>query len=202
MLSKYSKHAALCLAVLFSGSALADGDSDRGKIVADTCEGCHAVPGYNNVYPTFHVPRIAGQSVEYVANALRLYRSGDRQHPTMVAQAASMSDQDIDDIAAYIASAVEPIAGDEMNGEAPAKTTTCAACHGPAGRSSLPTNPSLAGQHEDYLRRALEQYQKGVRKGPNAALMQAQLLQLNDADLDEIAAFYAKQSGLTVLPRD
>ena len=202
MLSRYSKYAALCLAVFFSGSAIAEGDSARGKILADTCEGCHAVPGYNNVYPTYHVPRIAGQSAEYLVSALQLYRDGDREHPTMVAQAASMSDQDIDDIAAYIASVAEPVTGDEVSGVAPAKTSTCAACHGSAGRSALPTNPSLAGQHADYLRLALVQYQQGVRKGPNAAVMQAQLLQVNDADLDEIAAFYARQSGLVSLPKD
>jgi cytochrome c553 len=202
MLSRYSTHAVLCCALLFSSLAVADGDPARGKILADTCEGCHASEGYNNVYPTYHVPKIGGQSADYLAAALRLYRAGDREHPTMVAQAQSMTDQDIDDIAAYVAGAGTKDDSDSVNGNAPGTTTACAACHGPAGRSPLPQNPSLAGQYQDYLRHALDQYRTGARKGANAIVMQAQILSLDAADLDAIAAFYAQQDGLAHLPRE
>ena len=78
------------------------GDAAKGKELTYTCRGCHGVTGYKNAYPSYHVPRIGGQSKEYLANALTEYREGKRKHPTMQAQAQSFSAQDIADIAAYL----------------------------------------------------------------------------------------------------
>lgn len=80
------------------------GDLTHGKQLTYTCQGCHGIKGYKNAYPNFHVPLIGGQSVVYLQNALGEYRKGERKHPTMQAQAASFSDQDIADIAAYLSS--------------------------------------------------------------------------------------------------
>lgn len=82
--------------------AAADGDAARGKQLTYTCQGCHGITGYKNAYPNYHVPRIGGQSAQYLTNALMEYRSGARKHPTMQAQAQSFSEQDIADIAAYL----------------------------------------------------------------------------------------------------
>ena len=79
------------------------GDAGRGRELTYTCKGCHGVTGYQNAYPNYHVPRIAGQSEQYLVNALTGYREGTRKHPTMQAQAQSLSEQDIADIAAYLA---------------------------------------------------------------------------------------------------
>lgn len=78
------------------------GNADTGKLITYTCQGCHGVVGYRNVYPTYHVPRIGGQSALYLSNALHEYQKGTRKHPTMQAQAQSFSDQDIADIAAFL----------------------------------------------------------------------------------------------------
>lgn len=97
---------ALAAAALGMSSVVqASGDPDRGADLANTCLGCHGIPGYNNVYPTYRVPKIGGQNAEYVVSALKAYRSGDREHPTMRAQAIPMTDQDIADIAAYFSQA-------------------------------------------------------------------------------------------------
>jgi cytochrome c553 len=80
------------------------GSADAGKSLAYTCQGCHGVTGYKNAYPSFHVPRIGGQSAEYLNQALLEYKKGNRKHPTMQAQAQSFSDQDIADISAYLSS--------------------------------------------------------------------------------------------------
>jgi cytochrome c553 len=77
---------------------------ERGRQLAYTCQGCHGIAGYKNAYPNFHVPKIGGQSQQYVINALQEYRTGDRRHPTMQAQAQSFSDADIADIAAFLSS--------------------------------------------------------------------------------------------------
>jgi cytochrome c553 len=90
----------LCLA---SVHALADGDYNAGKIKADTCTGCHGIVNYQNTYPTYHVPRIGGQNKEYVVIALHAFKSGERKHKTMNLQAEALSDQDIEDIAVYLA---------------------------------------------------------------------------------------------------
>lgn len=68
------------------------------------CIGCHAIPGYKASYPeVFPVPMLGGQNAKYLENALHAYKKGDRKHPTMRGIAASLSDQDIADIAAYYA---------------------------------------------------------------------------------------------------
>ena len=98
---------ARCLAlavVAWSTAALGAGDPERGKVKAYTCNGCHGIPEYNNVYPTYNVPKIGGQNEAYLVAALKAYRSGERDHSTMNHQAGSLTDQDIEDVAAWFAS--------------------------------------------------------------------------------------------------
>ena len=91
--------------LLGMSTAQAGGNAEAGKVKASTCMGCHGIKAYTNVYPTYHVPRLGGQSAEYIISALKAYKSGDRNHPTMHAQAASLSEQDMADIAAFITQA-------------------------------------------------------------------------------------------------
>src|SRR4249919_1712673 len=85
-------------------AAAPQGDAAKGRLLTYTCQGCHGVTGYKNAYPNYHVPRIGGQTPQYLSNALHEYRQGKRKHPTMQAQAESFSEQDIADIAAYLSS--------------------------------------------------------------------------------------------------
>jgi cytochrome c553 len=78
------------------------GNADNGRLLTYTCQGCHGVTGYKNAYPSYRIPKIGGQSAQYLTQALTEYRLGKRKHPTMQAQAESFSDQDIADIAAYL----------------------------------------------------------------------------------------------------
>ncbi len=80
------------------------GNVEQGRTLAYTCQGCHGVTGYKNAYPSYHVPKIGGQSAEYLAQALTEYQKGGRKHPTMQAQSQSFSDQDIADLSAYLSS--------------------------------------------------------------------------------------------------
>ncbi len=89
-------------ALLLSGSLMAsEGNAKAGEIKAYTCTGCHGIPGYNNVYPTYKVPKLGGQNYQYLVSALHAYRDGERKHATMQNQASSLSEQDILDISAY-----------------------------------------------------------------------------------------------------
>jgi len=90
----------LCLA---SVNTFADGDYAAGKIKAYTCSGCHGIEDYKNTYPTYNVPRIGGQNKEYLVISLLGFKSGERDHKTMNLQAEALSEQDIEDIAVYLA---------------------------------------------------------------------------------------------------
>jgi cytochrome c553 len=95
--------AGLALA-LVATPAFAKGDAARGKQLAYTCTGCHGIDEYKNAYPSYRVPKIGGQNEAYIVAALTDYKKGERNHPTMKAQASSFSDKDIADIAAYLSS--------------------------------------------------------------------------------------------------
>ena len=92
------------LALSFPLSTLAEGDAEAGRVKAYTCTGCHGIPGYNNIYPTYKVPKIGGQNYAYLVAALKAYRAEQRDHATMHLQAAALTDQDIEDVAAYFVS--------------------------------------------------------------------------------------------------
>lgn len=94
---------ALSAFVTTAAPAYAEGDPERGEITFYTCTGCHGIAGYFNTYPTYRVPKIGGQNYEYLVTALTAYQSGTRSHPTMRAQGESLSAQDIEDIASFLA---------------------------------------------------------------------------------------------------
>ena len=95
--------ASLLLGGLLFPGAHAAGDGAAGKHKAQTCMGCHGTPGYSNAYPTYMVPKLGGQHAEYIVAALKAYASQQRSHKTMHANAVTLSEQDMADIAAYFA---------------------------------------------------------------------------------------------------
>ena len=94
--------AAFALPVSAQQPAAVKGDAAAGQLKVYTCTGCHGIPGYKNIYPHYHVPKIVGQNYDYIVAALTEYQKGERKHPTMRAQAESFSAQDIADIATYL----------------------------------------------------------------------------------------------------
>ena len=75
-----------------------------GKVSVSMCIGCHGIEQYRTVFPeVYHVPKIAGQSQQYLVKALQAYRAGERRHPSMLGIAKSLSDQDMAELAAYYA---------------------------------------------------------------------------------------------------
>ena len=160
-----------------------------------TCVGCHGIDDYKNAYPDYSVPRLRHQNSGYIISALQEYKSGERPHATMHAQASSLSDQDMQDIAAYLQGAepVKPSA--KIVGSVPTQVAACAACHGENGLGvdapMTPKPPVLAGQHVDYLEQALTTYRNGRRKNVVMDGM-AQLLK-TDEDVKIVAAYFASQ---------
>ena len=179
------------VALLGSGTwANAAADAESGKELAYTCLGCHGIESYKNVYPTYSVPELVGQHPEYLTAALKEYKSGERSHITMHMQAMSLSDKDIDDIALYLAGPVLK-SGAATVGTPPAKVAQlCVSCHGADGVGITGDFPTLAGQHADYLARALAEYKKGDRKN---AIMAGFAAGISDAEIEEIAQYYSRQ---------
>jgi len=189
----------LLATAFFTQAALAEGDATAGKELGYTCLGCHGIEGYRNAYPSYRVPKLGGQKAGYLVIALKGYRDGTRPHPTMVAQATSLSDQDIEDVAAYLASiASDTVAAGGTQGASFQKAQACAACHGANGISVSATWPTLAGQHRDYLEKSLHQYRDGTRADP---VMSAQAALVAEEDVALLARYFSELAGLeTTLP--
>jgi len=178
----------------FAPPALAEGDVEAGKELGYTCLGCHGIEGYRNAYPSYRVPKLGGQKAAYLVIALKGYRDGTRTHPTMQAQANSLSDQDIEDVAAYLASLDgETVAAGGSEVQPIDAAIPCVACHGQNGISVNAVWPTLAGQWEDYLEHALGQYRNGERQDP---VMGAQAQMIAEEDVARLAKYFSRLEGL------
>jgi cytochrome c553 len=193
----------LALAGIFSTAHAQD--AQRGSTKVQMCIGCHGIVGYQADFPVvYKVPMIAGQDAKYIASALTQYRSGDRLFPTMRSVAASLTDQDIADIAAYYAQLGKPEGPVPKTPANPipqaleTKLATCVACHG--ANFSTPTDgtiPRLAGQYSDYLLYALKAYQTegNPHFGRKNAVMSAMAKPLTNADIEQITAYLSTLPG-------
>ena len=201
---------ALCLGL--GGTARAQdakaGDAVAGEKKAAMCIGCHNIPGYQASFPEIYkVPKIAGQNGAYIVTALTEYKKGERRHPTMRAIAASLSDQDMADVAAYY---VQLGKGEANAAKAEAVVppadvakllaqANCVSCHGTNFSAPIAAAyPKLAGQHADYLYVALKAYQidHNERIGRNNAIMMGMSRPFTHAELKLLANY------LSSLPTD
>ena len=182
----------LLAAVSLSSTASA-GDAAKGKVLAYTCHGCHGVPDYKNAYPNYRVPKLGGQNEAYLVSALNAYANGERPHPTMHAQAATLTDQEKADIAAFL-SAGGGLPNKEVVGTPPPATQTCVACHGADGAKTVaPDYPKLAGLPADYIVHALKDYKSGKRKNP---IMAGIISGVDEKDFEALAEFFSKQQAV------
>ena len=202
-ISKLVPSLALAAVALFVAvPATAAGDAAKGKVIAYTCLGCHGIESYKNVYPTFSVPKLRGQHSEYIVGALQGYSKGERSHATMHAHAVSLSDQDMQDIAAYL-SGVELTPGKNAVGTRPAAAAACEQCHGRDGVGIQGIYPTISGQHADYIEHALQGYRSGARKSTTAQLMAPYANQLKPEEIRQVAEYFSKQQpALKTLPRN
>ena len=155
------------------------GKAADGATKSAVCSSCHG-PNGNSANPDW--PRLAGQSAVYIAEQLRLFRSGVRNNPVMKPLAASLSDQDISDLAVYYEAQTptgleaDPSywqAGEALylRGDRAREVPACVACHGPAGRGNLAAGyPALRAQQSVYVVKQLNDYAVRARyTGPNPA---------------------------------
>lgn len=156
---------AFAFALTFATSAASAADAVAGKTNAALCEACHG-PGGNSATPT--TPNLAGQPAQFIATELYFFREGNRKDPQMTPVAASLSNADMNDLAAYFSS-LKPAAParktspeNEAAGPALAKKFMCTQCHGPQ-LLGVQHIPRLAGQQPDYLRTQLQGFKAQTR---------------------------------------
>jgi cytochrome c553 len=200
MLRLFTAAALIVIAPLASAQQAApkgDAKAAHDRKIA-MCIGCHGIPGYKTAFPSvYHVPKIAGQQPGYIVSALRAYKSGERSHPSMRGIAASLTDEDMADLAAYYGAETKSVAAGHARGNMAAgkakAAQVCAACHGAEGnKPSDPTQPILAAQHYDYLVRALSDYKSGQRSN---GIMKGFAATLSKQDIEDLAAWFASQKS-------
>lgn len=178
----------------------------EAKVAA--CVGCHGIKGYQASFPeVYKVPMIAGQSAKYIAASLVAYKQGDRKHPTMRSVADTLTEQDINDIAAYYEGLGKdpagklPDAADKTPSPQVAallQKAACVSCHGANFAKPIdPSYPKIAGQHADYMFVALKAYKtdNNAAVGRTNGVMGAIAKQFSNAELKALSAYVASLQG-------
>ncbi len=180
----------------------AAGDAASGQTKSATCMACHGPDG-NSPNPIW--PKLAGQHPEYILKQLVEFKAGARKNDLMSPMAAPLSDQDMQDLAAYFSSQTQTpgtTAADKVElgeriyraGNASSGVAACMACHGPAGGGNPSANfPRINGQHAAYLEQTLKYFRSGERDNDPAGMMRGVAAAMTD---EEIAAVAQYMQGL------
>ena len=203
--------AACALSSIFVLSAHAAGNADAGKTKATACGACHGIDG-NSVAPTF--PKLAGQVPEYIIKQLHDFKAGRRSNPVMSPMAQPLSDQDIEDVAAYFsaqklapptAPAAAIAAGEKiyLKGKgAPTQAPACLGCHGQGGegninwRKSMAVEPAvlapaIGGQHSSYVAAQLQAFQSSQRANDVGQVMRNTAHPLTAEEIQAVSDYVA-----------
>lgn len=183
-------------------------DVKRGEQRAAQCIGCHGIAGYQASFPEIHkVPKISGQTAEYIVASLQAYAKGERKHPTMRGVAGMLTEQEMADLGAFYAqhgaSMIKPVADTPARApsaqvQALLEKGACASCHGVNFSKPIsPAYPKIAGQHADYLYVALRAYsiEGNPQVGRSNAIMSAQVKPFTRAELKAMADYLASLPG-------
>ena len=174
------------------------GDPVAGKDKSMLCQGCH---GEQGISIDGLIPSLAGQYGQYITKELRNYQSGERSHQIMNAMAATISDDDLDDISAYFASQPKMKGNGETNeigkklflrGDLSRTVLACYTCHGVNGKGLTPNTPMfpiIGGQQKEYLRLQLLNFKLGDRTNSPNGIMITIAKKLTEAELDALASY-------------
>jgi cytochrome c553 len=198
--------AAAAAAPAVPGTPFDHGKAADGQTKAALCAACHGQGG-NSVNPEW--PRLAGQSAVYIAQQLRLFKAGTRNNPVMQPLVATLTDQDIDDLAVYyetqtpLGLEADPSywkSGETLylRGDSATGVPACVACHGPAGRGNLAAGyPALRAQQSVYVVKQLNAYADGSRysgatalkQDPNSVMMFTLAKRLTPEQIRDVASY-------------
>ncbi len=194
-MNKYVMLAVAISMLAFTGDINADGNAAAGRAKAAVCAACHGADG-NSVSPQF--PKLAGQNAAYIVQELQRFKSGSRKNVIMSGMAAGLSDQDMQNLAAWFSSqmaksgAADPglvKAGEALyrGGDQASEVPACLACHGPDGAGNGPMAiPALDGQYADYVVSQLQAFASGARSSP---MMNPIAARLTPARIKAVASY-------------
>jgi cytochrome c553 len=199
-------------ALMLLQPALAAGDAQAGKGKVAACVACHGSDG-NSAAPSF--PRLAGLGEKYLSKQLLDIQSGARPVAEMTGMLTNLSQQDLDDIAAFYDAQTPQLAGATDNAKSLAlgervyragnlKTgvPACTGCHSPSGNGNAPAGyPVLGGQHAAYLAKQLHAFRTGAhdeddpagRRNDEVKVMRGVAAQMTDQEIKAVANY---MSGL------
>ena len=193
----------LVIVLLFIGSAttqlaFAQGNTAAGQTKAALCATCHGAEGNSELAIN---PKLAGQNAAYIIKQLKDYKAGVRSNPTMSAMVLNLSEEDMEDIAAWYSSQQVTLQGADPEivelgeslyraGNKELAVPACSACHSPTGRGNAPAGfPSLGGQHAEYTLEQLKNFRAGVRQNDGNSMMRAVVERLTDRELEALASY-------------
>jgi cytochrome c553 len=184
--------------------AAATPPASKPDATAAACQGCHGAHGEG--MPAAHVPRIAGQTANYLKKQLDNYADGTRDNPIMVNFAKPLGEKQREDLAARFAAMSAPFVAEAVSasaatlarghqlayqGDESKRVQACNNCHGPDGVGVPNSAPYLAGQSAEYLGSAIKAWKDGTRKNDAGQLMRSVAERLSDADITAAAAYFA-----------
>jgi len=173
-------------------------DPDAGKQKAQICAACHGADG-NSTNPDW--PKLAGQHSEYLVKQLSDFKAGNRQNPQMSAMIASLSQEDMADIAAWFDSQTTKIGAASEDlleegkkvyryGNADTGVPACMACHGPDGAGNPAAKyPKLSGQHGPYTVTQLKAFRSGERSTDPNRIMRIVAGPMTDQEIEAVADY-------------
>lgn len=192
--------AGVVLGVSLTATAYGAGDPQAGEANAAVCAGCH---GQGGAQPTVAAyPKLSDLGETYLHRQLQLIKPQERPVPEMTGLLDNMSDQDLQDLAAYFNSQDMIIgkANPELvemgkriyrGGNMAASVPACAGCHSPTGMGNEPAGyPRLSGQSAEYVIKQLKAYRSGERdSGPFASVMMDVASGLTDEEIEAVASY-------------
>ncbi|WP_430415899.1 c-type cytochrome [Marinobacter adhaerens] len=192
--------AGIVLGVGLTAMAHGAGDPQAGEQNAAVCAGCHGQGGAKPVMGVY--PKLSGLGEKYLYRQLVAIKSKERNIPEMTGILDNMSDQDLQDLAAYfdsqemVVSQADPDLVDQgsalyRGGNMATGVPACAGCHNPQGNGNAPAGyPALGGQNAEYLVKQLKAYRDGDRNnGANAAIMMDVAAKLTDAEIEAVSSY-------------
>ncbi|MBL4855783.1 MAG: cytochrome c4, partial [Idiomarina sp.] len=197
------KKFAIFLGLFFGTAGIAvaqSGDAEAGKEKSQVCAACH---GPNGESPTDMYPHLAGQHQKYLLKQLKDFKLASetggeegRNNPIMMGQVASLSEEDMADLAAFYAAKDSPkdetpediiAKGEDLfrRGNPETNMPSCAGCHGPRGNGiGLAAFPDISGQHAAYTKSQLEMFRSGERANDPNGMMQGVTEKMTDEEIE------------------
>lgn len=173
-------------------------DLVKGEASFAVCAACHAADGNSTIVAN---PKLAQQHPEYLVKQLQEFKSGKRNDPVMKGMAALLSDDDMRNVAAWLATkpAKAGFSKDKelvslgeriyRGGIADRNIAACAGCHSPNGAGIPAQYPRLSGQHADYTTKQLNEFRDGKRG--NSVQMTQVAAKLNDREIKAVSDYIA-----------